>query len=142
VAGSRIFVDTNVLLYAHDQQEGRKREIAKPIVADLVRTGRGALSTQILQELYVNVTRKARLPPAEARELVRDYATWHVESIDVSRILHAADLSERHTISFRDGLIIAAAAAAGAEKILTEDLQHGQTIDGVRIENPFAAARA
>jgi predicted nucleic acid-binding protein len=139
-----VFVDTNVLLYAHDRREPRKRQIAAPIVAALVRTGAGALSTQVLQELCVNAMRKLdpAPSPSEVRELVRDYATWHVETIGVAKILRACELSERYRISFWDGLIIAAAVAAGAEKILSEDLQAGQVIDGVRIENPFAAARA
>jgi predicted nucleic acid-binding protein len=135
----RTFVDTNIVLYAYDRHEPEKSTVARAILSDLWRTREGLLSTQVLQELYVNLTRKLRIviPRPEARALVGRYARWPVHAITTGDILEAAELEERHTLSFWDALIVVAAARSGAERILSEDLQHGRTISGVRIENPF-----
>ena len=135
----RTFVDTNILLYAHDQREPEKSAMAREIVSELWRTREGVLSTQVLQELYVNLTRKLRVvvPRSKARALVGRYGRWPVYAITTGDILEAADLEQRHSLSFWDALIIVAAARSGAERIISEDFQHGRTIGGVRIENPF-----
>ncbi len=135
----RTFVDTNILLYAHDQREPEKSAIAGEIVSNLWRTREGQVSTQVLQELYVNLTRKLRVvvPRSKARALVGRYGRWSVYSISTADILEAADLEQRHSLSFWDALIVVAAARGGAERLLSEDLQHGRSIAGVRIENPF-----
>jgi predicted nucleic acid-binding protein len=136
----RVFIDTNVLIYAHDVDALRKHEIASEILRELWSTRRGVLSTQVLQEFYVNVTQKipAPLPRSLARQIVRQYFVWHVELLPPALILKASDIEERHQLSFWDALILSAAAEAGATKLLTEDLNPGQTIEGVLIENPFA----
>jgi predicted nucleic acid-binding protein len=87
----------------------------------------------------VNLTRKLRVvvPRAKAHALVGRYGRWPVYAITTGDILEAADLEQRHSLSFRDALIIVAAARSGADRIISEDLQHGRTIGGVRIENPF-----
>lgn len=133
------FVDTNVVLYAYDQREPEKSAIARTIMSDLWRTREGVLSTQVLQELYVNLTRKLRvvLPRSKARALVGRYGRWPVHVITTGDILEAVDLEQRHSLSFWDALIVVAAIRGGAERILSEDLQDGRTIGGVRIENPF-----
>jgi len=135
----RTFVDTNIVLYAYDQRETEKSAIAREILSDLWRTREGQLSTQVLQELYVNLTRKLRIvvPRSKARALVGRYGRWPVHAITTGDILEAAELEQRHSLSFWDALIVVAAARSGAERILSEDLQHGRTIAGVRIENPF-----
>ena len=135
----RTFVDTNIVLYAYDQREAAKSAIAREIVADLWRTREGVLSTQVLQELYVNLTRKLRvvLPRPKARALIGRYGRWSVHAITTGDILEAAALEHRHSLSFWDALIVVAAIRGGAQRILSEDLQHGRTIGGVRIENPF-----
>lgn len=135
----RTFVDTNVLIYAHDRREPEKSAIAREILTDLWHTRDGLLSTQVLQELYVNLTRKLRavLPRSEARALVGLYGRWPVHAVTTGDILEAADLEERHSLSFWDALIVVAAVRSRAERIISEDLQHGRTIEGVRIENPF-----
>ena len=132
-------MDTNIVLYAYDQSEPEKSPIAREILSDLWRTREGLLSTQVLQELYVNLTRKLRVvvPRSKARALVGRYGRWPVYAIATGDILEAADLEQRHSLSFWDALIIVAAARSGAERIISEDLQHGRTIGGVRIENPF-----
>lgn len=140
----RIFVDTNVLVYAHDTEAGRKHEVARDLLEELWSTRRGALSTQVLQEFYVNVTRKIPKPlaPSVAREVVRAYGGWEVVPVAVGDVLRASEVEEQHRMSFWDALIVVAAAKAGAAKIATEDLNAGQRIEGVLVENPFAASAA
>jgi len=135
----RTFVDTNIVLYGYDQREPEKSAIAREILSDLWRSREGLLSTQVLQELYVNLTRKLRVvvPRSTARALVGRYGRWPVHTITTGDVLEAADLEERHSLSFWDALIVVAAIRSGAERILSEDLQHDRTIGGVRIENPF-----
>jgi predicted nucleic acid-binding protein len=97
------------------------------------------LSTQVLQELYVVATRKLAppMPRPAAREIVARYGEWPVVQVDLPLLLAASGLEERHTLSFRDALIVEAARRAGATRLLTEDLQAGRRIGGVRVENPF-----
>lgn len=135
----KIFVDTNILVYAHDLDAGHKHQIALNILIDLWHARTGVLSTQVLQEFYVTMTRKVSTPMtvAEARSVLRDYFTWHIEVNDAQSILMASRIEEVHKISFWDALIVAAAANAKVMKILTEDLQPGQLIEGIQIENPF-----
>ncbi len=133
------FVDSNVLIYAHDADAGPKREIAARLVIDLWRERRGILSTQVLQEFYVNVTRKIRKPLSRstARAIVRGYAAWRVVGLDTEHLLRASEFEERHQLSFWDGMILAAASHAGAVTVLSEDFTHGRRFDGMTIENPF-----
>jgi predicted nucleic acid-binding protein len=133
------FVDTNVLAYAHDRSETRKQPVARAQLEVLWRERTGALSTQVLQELYVVATRKLAAPMhrTTARRIVALYAEWPVVQVDVPLILAASELEERHTLSFWDALIVEAARRSGATRLLTEDLQAGRRIAGVRIENPF-----
>jgi predicted nucleic acid-binding protein len=140
MADRATFVDTNVLAYAHDRSEAHKRPIAQAILEDLWQDRAGAVSTQVLQELYVVVTRKfdPPMPHAAARELVAIYGEWRVVRVDVPLILAASKLQEDHGFSFWDALIVEAANRAGATRLLTEDLQHGRNIGGLGIENPFA----
>ena len=142
--GSRVFVDTNILIYAHDLDSDVKYKIAGAILIKLWQEGAGVISTQVLQEFYVNVTRKIPDPlsPAKARGILENYMTWHVEWNGPESILRASEIEERHLLSFWDSLIIAAACNAKAEKILTEDMNHGQIIEGVLIENPFLDPKA
>jgi len=133
------FVDTNVLAYAHDISETRRQPVARALL-DALWTGRtGLLSTQILQEFYVVATRKFDPPMSRraAREIVALYGTWPVVQVDVSLILTASQLEERHKLSFWDALVVETARVGGATRLVTEDLQHGRRIGGVRIENPF-----
>jgi predicted nucleic acid-binding protein len=134
----KIFVDTNILIYAHDIDAARKHEVAQKLVASLWNQKTGVLSVQVLQELYVNVTRKIAVPikPFEARTIVRAYMPWVIET-RAEMVLAASEIEERNRISFWDALIVAAAQHAGATTIVTEDLNHGQRIEGVLVENPF-----
>ena len=134
----RTFLDTNILIYAYDVDAGRKREIAKGILRDLWSSRNGVLSTQVLQEFYVNVTRKiaSPLPKPSARFVVESYAVWCIETSS-AEILEAFRIEDEARIGFWDALVVAAARKAGAERLLSEDLNAGQTIAGVKIENPF-----
>ena len=135
----RVFVDTNVLIYAHDLDAGQKRERAVSILSELWEQENGIISVQVLQEFYVNVTRKIHNPlaPAAARGVIKNYLAWHVAPNDPSTVLLASEIAERNQLSFWDALIVASASFAGADRILSEDLNHGQVIEGIVIENPF-----
>lgn len=134
----RTFVDTNVLVYAHDVDAKAKHEAAKNILRELWSIRAGVLSVQVLQEFYVNVTRKIPrpLPKEAARQVVSAYSTWCVET-DASDISMAFKIEDASKIGFWDALIVASAVKSGAARIVSEDLNAGQVIAGVRIENPF-----
>lgn len=133
------FVDTNVLVYALDEEQGERHETARALIEDLWETEGGVLSTQVLQELYVTLTRKLRKPMTRprARAVVERYAAWPTHQITPDDIVAASELEQRHTLAFWDALIIVAAQRLGAERILTEDMQPGRSLGNVRIENPF-----
>ena len=135
------FVDTNVLVYAHDSSDAHRRPVAQRLLDELWRSRRGALSTQVLQEFYNAATRKFDPPMrrSTARALVGAYAEWLVIEIDVALIVSASELEENQKLSFWDAMIVEAARRAGADRIVTEDLQSGRRIGGVLVVNPFAA---
>ena len=135
----KYFVDTNILMYAHDKAAGAKHERAKAVVEELWRNRSGVVSTQVLQELSINLRRKASRPlDAKAtRDIVADYLTWQVIVNGGESILEAIDLEARYQISFWDALIIQAAQASGAEVLYSEDLSDGQTYGFVRVVNPL-----
>ncbi len=137
----KVFVDTNILIYAHDLDAGPRNQISAAILRELWENETGILSAQVLQEFYVNVTRKIKnpMPKPQARGIVESYQAWPVELNDTRTILVASEIEERHMLSFWDALIIASASNANAEKILTDDLNHGQKIEGILIENPFVS---
>jgi len=135
----KTFVDTNILIYAHDADRSAKHRIARDRVDELWEEDSGVVSMQVLQEFYVNATRKMRLPlsKAQARSLVHDYAAWCVAP-SPEDIAAAFRIEDEARIGFWDALILASAAKGNAERLLSEDLNAGQTIAGIRIENPFA----
>lgn len=133
------FVDTNVLVYAFDRSAAEKHAAARLRIASLWESRTGVLSTQVLQEFYVTATRKLPrpLPPARARAIIGRYATWPVHRIEPDDILRASEVAEQWSVSFWDALVVVAASRLGAVRLLTEDLQHGQTVAGIEIESPF-----
>ena len=135
----RYFVDTNILMYAHDTAAGDKHRRARALVEELWDTRAGVVSTQVLQELAVNLRRRAKKPlDAKAtRDVVSDYLAWHVVVNSGDSILDALDLETRYRLSFWDALVIHAAHAAGAEILYSEDLSDGQRSGTVRVKNPL-----
>lgn len=137
--GSKVFVDTNVLVYAYDKDAEEKHRIAIDIMKDLWRSGLGTISTQVIQEFFVTLTKKisAPLDISIVRETIRRLSRWDVLLIDVETIISATELQERYKYSFWDSLIIASAIAGGAKTIISEDLADRQIIQGITIKNPF-----
>ena len=135
------FVDTNVLVYAFDKTSSAKKAVALQLMNELMDEDRLRVSTQVLQELFVTLTKKVNRPcsSAEALAVLDDLTAWPVIVIDYSAIRTAALLAEEAHLSFWDALVVAAAARAGAAVLYTEDLNDGQEILGVRIRNPFPA---
>jgi len=135
----KVFVDTNILVYAHDLDAGDKHGLAAEIVSQLWESRNGVLSTQVLQEFYVTLIRKvsSTLSKLEARKLLQKYSNWHVVLNDPLIIVQASEIEESYDISFWDALIVSAAYSQNVPTILTEDLSHGQIIEGILIKNPF-----
>ena len=135
----KVFVDSNVLVYAHDQDAGVKQLRAAERLRELWENGLGRLSTQVLQEFYVTVTQQIPRPLARslAREVIRNYGLWAESLITPSTVVRASEISEAWKLAFWDGMIFAAAEQDGAEFLLSEDWNPGQVIAGSRVVNPF-----
>jgi len=134
----RSFLDTNVLVYADAGDEPVKQAIALDLIGENLRTGTGVISTQVLQE-YVSVAlRKLKLPVELLRSRLSLYSRIECVTTSAVSVNGALDLHVLHRISFWDALIVHAARDSGCVQLLTEDLQAGSIIAGVRIVNPFA----
>jgi predicted nucleic acid-binding protein len=136
---SKVFLDTNVVLYSIDRSSPRKRDQARELLRAAAEQGNGAISAQVLQEAYVAGTRKLGVDPMTMKQIVASLGNMEVVIVDAPMVQRAIDLAILDQISFWDGLILAAAGAAQCDIVWTEDLSDGQTIGGVRIENPFKA---
>lgn len=138
----KTFIDTNVLVYAHDTDAGDRHTTAKALLAELWDSRSGSLSTQVLQEFYAVVTRKFKpsMPRRQARAIVAAYGEWCDVATEPQLIVAASRLEEEHTLSFWDALIVQAAFRAGAERLVSEDLQDGRRFGELMIENPFRRA--
>ena len=134
-----VFFDTNVLVYLYDTDSPQKQDKAKALLEEHGGSGKAFLSTQVLQEFYVNVSRKfvRQLSHEEALQATENLSRLPVVQVDVSLILRAISLGKQLQVSFWDSLIIQAALNARCQRLLTEDLQHGRVIGDLRIENPF-----
>jgi predicted nucleic acid-binding protein len=134
-----IFLDTNIVVYLFDEDAEAKRKKAREILESQGTVGRLALSTQVLQEFYVTVTRKLAKPldPVTASAAVEDLMALPVVQVDPRLILAAIARSQSDTLSFWDALIVESALAAGCKHLYSEDLQDGRVIEGMTIENPF-----
>lgn len=133
------FLDTNILVYMFDRDSPVKRATARKIFRSEGAVGNLVLSTQVLQEFYVSVTRKLAVPlrPESAYRTTRHLSTLPLVAIDSPLVLSAIRRSQQLSLSFWDALIVESALQCGAARVWTEDMQHGQVIDGLRIENPF-----
>jgi len=139
MTGDKVFLDTNIIIYAYDASAGEKHHIAKKIFVELWDSGLGVVSTQVLQEFFVTITQKIpkALDKRLAKDIVSDLLKWDVVVNDGESIIEAIEILLRYGYSFWDSLIIEAAMRSGASVLLTEDLSHGQIIHGVTIKNPF-----
>jgi predicted nucleic acid-binding protein len=133
----RAFLDTNILFYCDDSASPAKQVRALKLVLDHQRRNTGVVSLQVLQEYFVNVTRKLGVDAMLARQKIEIYRRFYVVEPSVSDILAAIDLHRLHTLSYWDAMIVHCAKQAGCREVFSEDMQHGQVIDGVRIVNPF-----
>ena len=133
------FVDTNVLLYAYDTAARQRHDRAADLVGRLWGERRGAISVQVLQEFFVNATRKVAAPltPEAAVDRLRSLCRWRVHSPLADDVVAAASLSHRHQLSFWDAMIVRSAAELHCAILWSEDLNDGQLIEGVRVRNPF-----
>ena len=142
MAGERVlsFVDTNVLVYAFDKSSTPKKRAAQRLMNELMDEDRLRVSTQVLQELFVTLTRKVnqRCSSAEALMVLEDLTAWPLMVVDYAAIRAAIGLADQAKLSFWDALVVVAAARSGAAVLYSEDLNDGQEILGVRIRNPFA----
>jgi predicted nucleic acid-binding protein len=137
-------VDTDILVYAHDRSPGVKQQRAKMLLEQLWNSGNGVLSTQVLQELCINLRRKTGnpVPIDEVRLLIREYSTWEVVTNTPESVLKALDIEMRYKTSFWDALILQAAEAAGASILYSEDLAAGQRYGAIQVVNPLVDSAA
>lgn len=136
-----VFVDTNVLIYALDPRDPAKQLAAQTWMSSLWRERRGRLSLQVLNEFYVNLVRLLGASHRErARTEVRNLYAWQPWPVDEATLDLGWEIADVHGITHWDSLIVASAARQGCETLLSEDLRHGQVIEGVTITSPFVAA--
>jgi predicted nucleic acid-binding protein len=141
MSDNRSFVDTNVLVYAYDTTAGSKRDRARSLLAELWESGEGCVSVQVLQEFFVNATRKVPRPldPAFAATVIADLSHWRVHAPGPGDVLTAIESHRRQDISFWDAMIVCSAASLGCQVMYSEDLSPGRQYEGVRVQNPFLA---
>ena len=133
------FVDTNILIYAEDRTTKAKHDIARDLVLELWGERTGVLSVQVLQEFYVNVTRKLKKPLSSARalEIVEEYLTWTVVENTGALLTSAIQLQTKAQLSFWDAMVVQAAIEEGCERLYSEDLNDGQKFGSLVVVNPF-----
>jgi predicted nucleic acid-binding protein len=135
----KYFVDTNILIYAHDRSTGAKHDRARQLLERLWTSGEGVLSTQVLQELCFNLRRKVArpLPVEEVRRLIQDYLSWEVVVNTPGSVVQALEIEVRYKISFWDALVLHAAESSGAAILYSEDLASGQRYGTIQVVNPL-----
>jgi len=134
---SKIFFDTNILLYAGDSQNPTKQNQARKILITANKKNQGVISTQVLQEYYVVEVKKFSRDPLVVKQILKTWQQFEFITITPPLIEDAIDISLLHKLSFWDSLIVAAACFAKCTQLITEDLHHGQTIKGIKVINPF-----
>ena len=134
----KAFFDTNILAYEFERKDLDKREVAKKLLEKWRPSGNMVISVQVLQELYVVLTRKMGVPEEDAAKVIESYARLPVIETDVGLVLHGVEISRRYKISFWDSLIVAAAIRGNCRVIFSEDMAHKMKIEGVEVVNPFS----
>jgi predicted nucleic acid-binding protein len=135
----RRFFDTNVLVYLFDASDRRKKARAQEVLSESVSAGLALLSTQVVQEFFVTVTRKLATPLSldQAEQAVRDLIRLPIVEANAEMILEAIAITRRYRLSFWDALIVQAALRGGATVLYSEDLGHGQVFETLTVRNPF-----
>lgn len=138
----RVFLDTNVLVYAYNAQEPEKQRVAQDILRTCLQNENGVLSAQVIGEFFNVMTRKVTPPVTVdgAREIIKNFDVIPVQEIDREMVHRAIDTHQTFFVSYWDALIIAAAERSGCRRILTEDLDDGQQYHGLTVINPFKRA--
>jgi predicted nucleic acid-binding protein len=138
------FVDTNILVYAHDRSAGVRHKRAQNLIEQLWNSGQGVLSAQVLQELCVNLRHKIQpaLVADEVRRLIEDYLSWEIVVHTADSVIEALEMEQRHKISFWDALIVQSALTSGAAVLYSEDLAAGQRYGPIRVINPLTGVNA
>jgi predicted nucleic acid-binding protein len=135
----RIFVDSSVLVAAHNLDAGERRAIADHVLRQIWTDGNGVLSTQVLAEFYAALAHPSSpVPRRAARDLLQAYSVWPTVVLDAGDLQAAADLEERHRLSFRDATIVAAARKAGASLLVADGIEPFRPVTGLDVRNPFA----
>lgn len=134
---NKVFIDSNILVYAYDRSARNKREAAKRLIADLITTGLGTISTQVLQEFYVVSTKKLGIIPELAKTAIESLRALEIVTLSPELILSAIDTQLNWDISFWDALILQAASYSNCKILYTEDFSHGQSYGSVKVVNPF-----
>lgn len=140
----KAFVDTNILIYAHDENESSKHDHAVRLIDQLWDEQRGVLSTQVLQEFAINLRKsiRLRLSSAEVRRRIESFLAWEIVINPPRAIVRALEIEGKYKVSFWDAMIVQAAVNAGCEVLYSEDLSHGQEYEGVLVVNPFEEGKA
>jgi predicted nucleic acid-binding protein len=133
-----MFLDANVLVYAQDAAAPEKQATSREIISKLAASADGVISTQVMQEFYVAATRKLGVPPLAAKGVLKTFSVFETVQVSPAIIQDAVDCSILNQLSFWDSLILAAAASAGCSTVLSEDMNPGQVVLGVKVQNPFA----
>jgi predicted nucleic acid-binding protein len=134
---SKVFLDTNILVYSLDQADAAKMAKCRSLIRSLTAENRGVISTQVMQEFYVAATSKLGADPLLTKDILRSMERFETVVVSPTLIKDAIDCSIINRLSFWDALIVVSAESAQCEILWTEDLNHGQIIRGVRIENPL-----
>ena len=137
---SKIFIDTDILIYCMDEFDTERREKCRLLLKSLTNENQGVMSTQVMQEFFVAATKKLGADPLLIKDILHSFEQFEISVINPTNIYNAIDCSIINRISFWDSLIVVTAESARCEKLWTEDLSDGQVIRGVRVENPLKAS--
>ena len=136
----RYFFDTNVLVYAYDRADARKREAARTLIEETIAKDEFTVSTQVLAEFYSTAMRRKIMGAVEARALVRQWSDSHPVPQTAELVARGIALQQEHSLNIWDALIVEAAREARCDILYTEDLQHGRRFGELEIVNPFLAS--
>jgi len=134
---SKIFIDTNVFIYALDQKDEKKQELARKTIRRVVESHQPVISTQVIQEFHVVASDKLKVDPIVLKSIIHNFHNMEVVNNDLELVEQAIDISILFRLSFWDSLVIAAAEKANCECVLSEDLNSGHSYRGVKVINPF-----